>query len=145
MMNKPIAQADNARLIAERLHAGQVDKAGKPYIGHLARVAAAVESDLLKAVAWLHDSIEDCGIGAHDLQQQGVAQEVVEGVLAMSKVEGEPYDEYLERVKANPLARRVKLADLADNMDPSRLPNPSAKDQRRMLKYQQAAAYLSAA
>lgn len=144
-MNKTNAQQEIARPLAERLHDGQLDKAGQPYIGHLARVASAVQGDALKAVAWLHDSIEDCGIGVLDLRQEGIAVEVIEAVLAMTKREGEPYQDYLARVKANPLARQVKLADLADNMDPARLPNPTAKDQYRMLKYQKAAACLSAA
>lgn len=141
----PHPQIGQAKALACRLHGDQVDKAGAPYMGHLARVAAAAPpAPAYQAAAWLHDSIEDCRIGPEFLRRHGIPADVVEAVVAISKVPGEPYEHYLERVKSNPIARAVKLADLADNMDLSRIPNPGHKDHQRVVKYKAAAAFLSA-
>lgn len=115
-----------ARQLAERAHAGQVDKAGRPYIEHLTRVALAVADrtespGLLQAVAWLHDVLEDTDVRVQDLHEAGMPAEVVEAVVAITHHPNEPRVDYYARVKANELARLVKLADVADNADPNRL------------------------
>ena len=111
-----------AKRIALTAHEGQVDKAGAPYWHHPAFVADQVTSLEAKAVAWLHDVVEDSEWTLDDLLAEGIWSEVVEGVDAISKRAGEAYEIYLDRVKANSLALAVKRADLQHNMDLSRIP-----------------------
>jgi len=129
-----------AERIAREAHANQTDKSGRPYIEHPARVAATVadRSPQAQCVAWLHDVIEDTPVTPADLLAAGLPQEVVDAVLAMTHREGEGYFEYIARVKLNPLARAVKLADLAHNMDLSRLAEVRPRDLERQAKYQRA-------
>ena len=131
-------QAVVAEIIARVAHAGQVDKAGVDYIEHLKAVADGVEGDTLKAVAWLHDSIEDTDVTAEYLSKRGISSEIVEAVVAMTHLEGEPYFDYIARVKQNPLSRQVKLSDLANNSDLSRLNEVTERDLQRLKKYKKA-------
>lgn len=114
-----------ARKLAERAHSAQVDKAGRPYVEHLERVAETVghptSLGLAKAVAWLHDIVEDTWVGELDLMSAGMPAEVVAAVLAITHQPNEPRSDYYARVRANDLALAVKLADVADNSDPARL------------------------
>ena len=110
-----------ARSIATQAHAGQVDKSGNPYIGHPARVAARVlGDDAAEVVAWLHDVVEDTEVNLDDLHDH-FPDLVVDAVDGTSKRPGEPLKDYYARVMAHPVARTVKLADIADNTDPNRL------------------------
>ena len=131
-------QAFVAEEIARAAHAGQVDKAGVDYTEHLKAVASGVEGDTLKAVAWLHDTIEDTGVTAEYLIKRSISPEIVEAVVAMTHLEGEPYFDYIARVKQNPLSRQVKLSDLANNSDLSRLNEVTEKDLQRLEKYKKA-------
>ncbi|GGS30735.1 HD domain-containing protein [Actinokineospora fastidiosa] len=106
-------EADAVR-IAREAHDGQVDKSGRPYIGHPLRVMAAVDGQHERMAAVLHDVIEDTPVTADDLRAAGCPDEVVTAVVALSKVDGEDQDAYLARVAANPLAVTVKRADIAD-------------------------------
>ncbi|MDQ2739199.1 MAG: phosphohydrolase [Actinomycetota bacterium] len=112
-----------ARLIATQAHEGQTDKAGVAYIGHPARIAARVAGDpAAEVVAWLHDVVEDCDHWTLDrLRAEGIPADLVAAVDAISKRPGEASDDYYARVAANPVALKVKYADLADNSDPERL------------------------
>jgi (p)ppGpp synthase/HD superfamily hydrolase len=111
--------------LAGRLHAGQLDKAGQPYIGHLRRVAAAVYarggSDAEQIAAALHDAIEDGHATAEFLAADGVPSAALHLVALLTKAEGQRYADYLAAIKADPGALLVKLADIADNSDPERL------------------------
>jgi (p)ppGpp synthase/HD superfamily hydrolase len=110
-----------ARDIATRAHQGQTDKAGAPYISHPARVAARVAGDPeAEMVAWLHDVAEDTSVTLEELARDFPAQ-VVAAVGAITKRPDEDRDTYYRRVAADPLALKVKYADLADNSDPDRL------------------------
>lgn len=126
------------RSIATRAHAGQVDKAGEPYIGHPAHVAASVEGEFEECVAWLHDVVEDTGITLDDLRALGVPDEVVSAVDALTRRVGEGYFDYVRRAGANALARPVKLADLRHNSDLSRLASVGPDDIARAEKYREA-------
>lgn len=115
-----------AKDLAHRAHAGQVDKAGKPYIEHVARVAGAVSDDpFAEAVAWLHDVIEDTAgdeqnrIGHHI--EDSFPAAVVNAVLALTRFEGYPEGNYYADIREDEIALRVKLADIADNSDELRL------------------------
>lgn len=136
-----------ARALSERAHAGQVDKAGRPYIAHPARVAAAVaaqrgERDPAVAVAWLHDVVEDTGCTLEEIEQQFGAG-VAAAVDAVTRRAGELPEEYYHRVASNEVARVVKLADIADNTDPLRLAQLSVDETTRLRgKYAYARAQL---
>ena len=129
--------------IAKKAHAGQVDKAGIDYIQHPLYVASQVKTEQEKAVALLHDVLEDSDITAADLLAYGLSNEVVTAVQTLTKKKGQSYQDYLEKVKSNNLARVVKLADLKHNSDLSRLKTVSNTDYERVKKYKNAIRYLS--
>lgn len=129
--------------IAKVAHAGQKDKAGLDYILHPQQVAAMVTTDEEKAVALLHDIIEDTDVTAGELLAKGLPVSVVEAVETLTKKHNQSYAEYLTGVKRNRLATTVKLADLKHNSDLSRLKKITQKDRERVEKYRKAIAYLS--
>lgn len=107
--------------LARELHKDQVDKAGVPYVHHLERVAANFAPDSPEhEVAWLHDSIEDTPATLEYLRQCGISWPALAAINAITRQSGEDYEDYIDRVGGNELARRVKLADLRDNLDPAR-------------------------
>lgn len=134
---------DIALAIAKKAHAGQVDKAGVDYIQHPLYVASQVKTEQEKAVALLHDVIEDSDVTVDDLLVSGLSNEVVTAVQILTKKKGQNYQEYLEKVKSNNLARVVKLADLKHNSDLSRLKSVTDTDYERVKKYKSAIHYLS--
>lgn len=112
---------ERAKDLAHRAHTGQVDKAGRPYIEHVARVAAAVSDDPeAEAVAWLHDVLEDCPQFEEEFWHNTPAR-VSKAVDKMTRWSGMESKHYYVRVRNNPLALRVKLADIDDNSDEARL------------------------
>jgi|SRR5882724_2641601 len=123
-----------AKAIAMDAHAGQFDKLGQPYIDHPRRVAARVRSITGEAVAWLHDVVEDTPVTLDLLRSEGLYPTVVDAVDAITHRKAEPRVEYYERVKSNPFALTVKLADIADNTDPRRLVSLDAQTLYRLLK-----------
>ena len=129
--------------IAKEAHAGQTDKAGLDYILHPLQVAAEVTTDEEKAVALLHDIIEDTDVTASELLAKGLPDNVVEAVEALTKKHNQNYAAYLAGVKKNRLATAVKLADLKHNSDLSRLEKITQKDRERAEKYRKAIEYLS--
>ena len=132
------SQSEKAYEIAKRAHLGQVDKAGEDYIKHPEKVASFVETDEEKAVAYLHDVIEDTELTLEDLHEYEFSKEVIEAVDIITKKKGEDYRNYLNSVKKNKLARAVKLADLRHNSDLTRLTKVTEKDIERKEKYQKA-------
>ena len=129
--------------IATKAHRGQFDKAGIDYIEHPIFVASQVDSEEEKAVALLHDVIEDSPVSAEELLQAGLPETVVTAVQVLTKKKEQDYQTYLENVKKNPLARVVKLADLKHNSDLSRLSSITEKDRERLKKYKKAIDFLS--
>lgn len=109
--------------VANEAHSGQVDKGGTPYICHPLSVMARLGPEDItgRIVAVLHDVLEDTAVIASDLRGLGFADEVVDAVVLLTRTPGQPYHQYLDAVRANPLARRVKLADVADNSSPRRM------------------------
>lgn len=130
--------ADKALEIAIKAHKGQYDLAGVDYIEHPKAVANLVNSDEEKAVAYLHDVLEDTSITEKDLLQLGIPNNIIIAIKVLTKEKGEPYTEYIKGIKENKLACTVKIADLQHNMDLSRIPNPSKKDYERLEKYKRA-------
>lgn len=128
--------------IAMKAHKGQVDKAGVEYIEHPKYVASLVSTEEEKTVALLHDVIEDSEYRLGDLNAAGFSENILMAVALLTKIPGSSYQIYLEGIKSNKLACRVKLADLKHNSDLARITNPTEKDYERLEKYKQAIDYL---
>lgn len=127
---------ERAIQIATEAHKGQLDKAGRDYIGHPLRVMEMGKTEDEKIVGVLHDVIEDTDWTFEKLEAEGFSREVIEALKCVTKLsENESYDDFIERVKKNPLAVAVKINDLTDNMDIRRLPYLSDKDVKRLKKY----------
>jgi (p)ppGpp synthase/HD superfamily hydrolase len=124
--------------IALASHRGQTDKAGAPYILHPLRLMLQMAAEEEMIVAVLHDAVEDGGPTIDDLRAKGFSQEILDAMVCITKLEGERYDEYIQRIKINPLASRVKIADLQDNMNLHRLISPQQQDLDRVEKYKKA-------
>lgn len=107
--------------LARRAHAGQVDKSGRPYIAHPLRVMDAVDGTWARMAAVLHDVIEDTAVTEDDLRRAGCPEQVVAAVVALTKLPGEPLAASMARAAADPIARVVKRADIADNCSEARL------------------------
>ncbi len=122
--------------IARQCHASQVDKAGNPYIDHPLRVMQAGNTLTEKIVGVLHDAVEDSALTLMELTEAGFPEEIVAAIEAITKREDEPYEVYLSRVMTNPIALRVKIADMKDNMNLHRIAHPTAKDWARLRKYE---------
>lgn len=134
--------------LACRLHSGQVDKAGRPYIEHLTRVllrVQAADGNLAQQMAaLLHDSIEDGRVSAQQLIWLGVPPDAIELVVKLTKRKDQSYEDYLAGVKSCPQALKVKLADLGDNSDPTRLASlPTKVAHRLRVKYDKASHLLA--
>jgi (p)ppGpp synthase/HD superfamily hydrolase len=112
-----------ATALAERAHAGQVDKAGQPYIGHLRRVSTRLRPYGVDAqiAGVLHDILEDTEVTAGDLVREGVPHHVIAAIESVTRIPGETYMDLVHRAAAHPLGRLVKLADNLDNADEERL------------------------
>ena len=122
--------------IATEAHQGQFDKAGRDYIGHPLRVMEMGKAEEEKIVGVLHDVIEDTDWTFEKLAEEGFSDEVIAALKCITKTsENENYDDFIDRVKKNPLAVAVKINDLTDNMDIRRLPYLSDKDVKRLKKY----------
>lgn len=107
--------------IAYVAHHGQVDKAGVPYIHHPLHVAEQMDDEVSTCVALLHDVLEDTDVAETDLRAEGFPDEVVDAVVLLTRGRGVSYRDYIERLSADPLARKVKVADLRHNSDTTRL------------------------
>ena len=122
--------------IATEAHKGQFDKSGKDYIGHPLRVMEMGKNEEERIVGVLHDVVEDTPWTFEMLEAEGFSSEIIAALKCVTKIsENENYDDFIERVKKNPLAVAVKINDLTDNMDIRRLPYLSDKDVKRLKKY----------
>ena len=133
-----MATLERAIAIAAEAHTGQVDKAGVPYILHPMRVMLRVTSIEEQITAVLHDVVEDTTITLDMLLAEGFSREVVRAVDALTKRSGETYEAFVARAAMDPIGRSVKLADLAENSDLTRIQSPTTKDIERVEKYRRA-------
>jgi (p)ppGpp synthase/HD superfamily hydrolase len=129
---------ERAIAIAAAAHEGQVDKGGLPYILHPLKVMLRVDTLEERIVAVLHDVVEDCGVSLDDLRKEGFSETVLTAIESVTKVLGESYEAFIERAAQNPIGRAVKLADLEENSDLSRIAQPSWDDLERIEKYRRA-------
>jgi (p)ppGpp synthase/HD superfamily hydrolase len=131
-----MATLERAITIAVEAHKDQKDRYGAPYIGHVLRVAIAGRTEAEKIVGALHDVVEDTDWTFDDLRREGFSEAILTAVECLTKKsDDEDYDAFTARVKTNPLAIRVKLHDLTDNMDIRRLPQVEERDVQRLNKY----------
>lgn len=134
---------EKAIAIASEYHAGQVDKAGSPYILHPLRVMFKMRTEYEMTAAVLHDVLEDCrNITAYYLEKQGLSKEVVDTLVILNRRNYTNYEKYIHEVAKHPIARAVKLADLEDNINILRLKKIEDKDIQRIKKYHWAYNYL---
>ncbi len=132
---------EKARALAAERHAGQTDKAGLPYIGHPERVASRMKEPDEIIVGWLHDTVEDTDLSLVEIAETFGAR-IADAVDALSRRPDEKWDLYLRRVRANPIARKVKISDLIDNSNLGRISEPGLKDVARQAKYNKALRFL---
>ena len=144
-MSGPMPTLEDAIALAVEAHRGQRDKAGQTYILHPLRVMMRLETETERMVAVLHDVVEDSPWTLERLRGLGYPEEVLGALDCLTKREGETYEAFIERLLPHPLARRVKRADLEDNMDVRRLPAVTAKDAERLARYRAAWARLQQA
>ena len=126
---------EDAIALAVESHRGQTEKAGQPYVLHVLRVMFRCNTEAERIVAVLHDVVEDTGRSFDDLRRLGYSEEILAALDCVTKRDGENYEQFVERAAQNPVARRVKLADLEDNMDLRRLPSVGQKDLERLDRY----------
>jgi len=136
---------ERAIVLAAEAHAGQTDKAGAPYILHPLRVMLRVSDPEARIAAVLHDVLEDSGVTPGQLRAEGFSDAVIRGIQAVTRGAGETYEDFVLRAARDPIGRQVKLADLQDNADLSRIAAPTEKDIARTEKYRRAIAVLLSA
>lgn len=129
---------DQAIAIATKAHAGQVDKAGQPYILHPLRLMLRFKYEAEMIVAVMHDVIEDSSFTLDELKSFGFSDDILTAIECLTKRNGESYESFVSRVLQNDLARKVKIEDIKDNLDLTRLDKVTNKDLIRVEKYHQA-------
>ena len=129
---------ERAIAIAAKAHEGQVDKAGAPYVLHPIRMMLRLPETDERITAVLHDVVEDCGISLEALRTEGFSEHVIEAIDSVTRRPEESYDAFVLRAASNPIGRRVKLVDLQDNSDLSRIASPTTHDYERVEKYRRA-------
>jgi (p)ppGpp synthase/HD superfamily hydrolase len=140
---KLMSTLEHAIALAAKAHEkGKPDKGGAPYILHPLRVMLAVSTTEERIAAVLHDVIEDSDWTIERLRNEGFAEPVLRALEALTKREGEDYEDFVRRAGKDPIARRVKLADMRDNCDLTRIPHPNDEDRRRTEKYKRGIAIL---
>jgi hypothetical protein len=138
-----MATLERAIAIAAAAHAGQVDKAGAPCILHPLRVMLQMDSEAGRVVGVLHDVVEDSDWDFEALAGEGFSTEVIDSLRAVTRSDDEDYGAFVRRAGRDPIGARVKLADLRDNSDLSRIAAPTERDHARLAKYQRAIAVLT--
>ena len=128
--------------IAQKAHAGQVDKAGKDYILHPMTVASYMDTDIEKTIAYLHDVLEDTDVTV-DALRKIFPNEIVDTLITLTHRKDESYFEYIQRVSKSKLAKKVKVADLLHNLDITRIKEPTKQDYERLEKHKKAIIYLT--
>lgn len=124
-------------------HEYQVDKSGIPYVFHPFHLAEQMKDEASTVTALLHDVVEDTDYTLEDLRQMGYPEQILEALTLLTHDDGSPYLDYVARLRNNPIARQVKLADLRHNSDLSRLDQIDEAALRRVEKYQKAIRLLS--
>lgn len=130
-----MSDLNTALNIAVKVHGDQHDLYGQPYLCHPLRVAKKMNSEEEKIIAILHDVIEDSNMTTKDLIHAGFSKTIVQAVDDLSRRSSESYEQYIERLSGNHTAIVVKLADLEDNMDITRIKHIGEKETKRLNRY----------
>ena len=138
-----LASIERALEIALQAHSGQRDKGGHPYVLHPIRLMCRMATDEERITALLHDVVEDSEWTLDALRAEGFPPAIVAAVDHLTKRAGESYEAFIARVQQSPLATRIKIADLRDNLDASRVPVLKHADVERITKYQRALSALT--
>ena len=138
-----MSDLDQAISIATKAHSGQLDKAGKPYILHPLRLMLQFESEVEMIIAVMHDVIEDSHFTLQDLNNHGFSIDVIEAINCLTKRKDEDYQRFISRISQNSLAKKIKIEDIKDNLNLTRLSNITAKDLQRAEKYHRALKFLA--
>lgn len=133
---------EKAIQIATKAHEGQTDKGGNSYILHPLRLMDNVNSIEEKIVAVLHDVVEDTEVSFADLEREGIPEVCIEALKLLTHAKEVPYMGYIQLISTNEIAKAVKIADLEDNSDLSRLTKVGTKDIERVEKYTKALSIL---
>lgn len=136
------ATTKQAMKLCFEAHKEQLDKSGLPYVFHPFHLAEQMTDEATTVVALLHDVVEDTPYTLQDLADMGFDKEVLKALTLLTHDPAVPYMTYVERIRDNPIARAVKLADLAHNSDLTRLDAVDEKALTRREKYRQALALL---
>lgn len=136
------ALTKKALQISFNAHNTQVDKSGIPYVYHPFHVAEQMDDEYSTCVALLHDVAEDSDMTLSDLRAEGFPDEVIDALALLTHDKNVPYMDYIKKIRTNPIATKVKLADLEHNSDLSRLDEVDQKALERVKKYQLAASLL---
>lgn len=129
---------EDAISLAAKAHRRRKDKAGAAYILHPLRVMLRMKTNDERIVALLHDVVEDTEYTLEDLRKTGYSRKILQSLDYLTKRDGEEYDQFINRVKRNPMARKVKIADIEDNLDLARIKKPKKRDFMRIEKYRRA-------
>lgn len=132
-----------AMTLAYEAHHGQTDRSGVPYIFHPARVAENFTNEAVACTAWLHDVVEDTDLTIQDIRLAGFGTVICDALRLLTHDKSVPYMDYVRAIAENPIAKAVKMADLQDNMDTSRLPEVDEAALKRLEKYREAYRILS--
>ena len=138
-----MSNLDKAIVIATNAHAGQLDKAGQPYILHPLRLMFRFQAEVERIVAVMHDVVEDSEVTLDDLRSFRFSEQIIEAIDYLTKKEGETYTDFITRVSSNDIASKIKAEDIKDNLDLTRLDKIGEKDLARIKKYHSALAYLT--
>ena len=137
-----MSKLEQAIIIAANAHVNQKDKSGAPYILHPLRLMLNAKTEEEQITALLHDVVEDSPVTLDELKTAGFSVTVLDAVRTLTRPEEMSYALYLKGIAGNDLARRVKLLDLADNMNLKRIKNPTEEDFLRLEKYKKALTFL---
>lgn len=133
-----MSDLDEALVLVTNYFRGVRDKSGAPYVLHCIRAMMKVPSLDAKMVAIMHDLVEDTKVTITDLREHGFSETVLTAVELVTHSESDSYEDYVVKIKSNPIAREVKLSDLGDNTDPSRVlfrEGSEVRDTHRIQKY----------
>ena len=128
--------------LAYEKHNGQLDKSGLPYIFHPFHLAEQMDDEDSVIVALLHDVVEDTDVSVNGLEEMGFSERVIEAIKLMTHQKSTDYFEYIKRIAENPIAAKVKIADLRHNSDLTRLSSVTEKDRERVEKYKKCLDFL---
>jgi (p)ppGpp synthase/HD superfamily hydrolase len=140
-----MADLSDAILLAVKAHHGQKDRAGEPYILHPLRLMFRQDSEAARIAAILHDVVEDTAVTLEQLREIGFSEDILSAVELLTHDPLDSYEDYVAKLKTNPIARAVKLADLEDNMRLERVAELTEKDWTRLQRYHRARRELRAA